>query len=117
MFYKYNDIQYNNFYTIPKEFILNKKFKKISLESKLFYGLLLDRLNLSIKNNWFDKDGNYYFYFSVEETMKTFNISNKTAIKIYRELEECDLLFVKRQGVGKPNILYLKKINFKKLDR
>ncbi|WP_064592291.1 replication initiator protein A [Streptobacillus moniliformis] len=112
MFYKYSDIQYNNFYTIPKELILNEKFKNISLDTKLFYGLLLERLNLSIKNSWIDEKGYYFFYFPINEIMKTFNISKMTAIKIFKELEESDLLFIKKQGIGKANKLYLKKIDF-----
>lgn len=110
-FYK-NDIEWNSYITIPKAFIINEEYKNISAETKLMYGLLIDRMKISIENKWIDEKGRCYLIYTVEEICTIFNLSNKTAIKVLKELEKLELLEKKRQGLRKPNLLYVKKINF-----
>lgn len=55
------------FYRIPKILFTSPKFRKLSCEAKLLYGLLLDRMQLSVKNRWLDADGKVYIYFSQEQ--------------------------------------------------
>ncbi|WP_064615239.1 replication initiator protein A [Streptobacillus moniliformis] len=106
------DISYQNFLTIPRDLIYNEKFKKLSLEAKLMYGLLMDRLKVSIKYNWIDSNGDVYLIYSINEIMQLLSISKPTAVKILKELEKFKMIEKKQQGLQKPNLLYLKKIDF-----
>ncbi|WP_449126109.1 replication initiator protein A (plasmid) [Staphylococcus chromogenes] len=97
------------FYQIPKVFFTNETYKNLSNDTKIAYGILRDRVELSIKNNWVDDLGNIYFIYTVKHLEIILNCGNKKAIKIKNELEEADLLEQKRLGLNKPNMLYLKK--------
>ena len=80
--YKANECLENNFYQIPKELFINPAYTKLSSDSKLLYGLLLDRLSISIKNNWVDKAGNIYLIFSRKEAQEKLNLSDKPVQKL-----------------------------------
>lgn len=97
------------FYRLPKVFFTNKKYLKMSNDSKMAYAILQDRIELSIKNNWIDEEGNVYFIFSNNKLEIILNFSEPTVIKIKKELIACDLLLQKRVGLNKPNQLYLLK--------
>ncbi|MCO4339626.1 replication initiator protein A [Staphylococcus agnetis] len=97
------------FYQIPKVFFTNEQYKKLSNDTKIAYGILRDRVELSIKNNWIDDLGNIYFIYTVKHLETILNCGNKKVIKIKKELEEAGLLDQKRLGLNKPNMLYLKK--------
>ncbi|HGN7262201.1 TPA: replication initiator protein A [Staphylococcus aureus] len=97
------------FYQIPKIFFTNEKYKKLSNDTKIAYGILRDRVDLSIKNNWVDELGNIYFIYTVKHLEIILNCGNKKVIKIKNELEDAGLLEQKRLGLNKPNMLYLKK--------
>ncbi|WP_341775156.1 replication initiator protein A [Staphylococcus hyicus] len=97
------------FYQIPKVFFTNDIYKKLSNDTKIAYGILRDRVELSIKNNWIDEFGNIYFIYTVKHLEIILNCGNKKVIKIKTELEEAGLLEQKRLGLNKPNMLYLKK--------
>ncbi|MCO4346609.1 replication initiator protein A [Staphylococcus agnetis] len=97
------------FYQIPKVFFTNEQYKKLSNDTKIAYGILRDRVELSIKNNWVDDLGNIYFIYTVKHLETILNCGNKKVIKIKSELEEAGLLEQKRLGLNKPNMLYLKK--------
>ena len=97
------------FYQIPKVFFTNEQYKKLSNDTKIAYGILRDRVELSIKNNWVDDLGNIYFIYTVKQLETILNCGNKKVIKIKNELEEAGLLEQKRLGLNKPNMLYLKK--------
>lgn len=98
-----------SFYRIPKELFTSEKYKHISTDAKVLYGLLLDRNSLSIKNKWVDDRGYIYIYFSRQEVMETLGFGDKTVTKIFKELKEVDLIEEKRQGLGKANIIFVKK--------
>lgn len=97
------------FYRLPKVFFINELYKKLSNDAKIAYALLQDRLELSIKNDWFDEEGSIYFLFGNEQLGEILNCSKPTVIKIKKELQKCDLLEEKRMGLSKSNRLFLLK--------
>lgn len=109
-FYGKEAEQYS-FYKIPKLLFTDDHFKKISVEAKVLYGLMLDRMSLSVKNQWMDVEGRAYIYYSLEDIMDALGCSNKKAISIMKELDTdagIGLIEKKRQGQGKPTMIYLK---------
>lgn len=97
------------FYRVPKAFFTNEKYKKMSSDSKLLYGLLLERVGLSLKNEWVDEEKRIYIYFSREEAMEMLGIKKDKTIKLFKELQKYDLIKEIRQGLNKPNKIYVKK--------
>lgn len=101
-----------SYYMLPKILIKDEVFRQLSAESKILYACLLERTSLSFKNRWIDEENRVYIFFTIEEIMKTLCISNKTAIKIMNELDKdsggIGLIERKKQGLGKPNIIYVK---------
>lgn len=98
-----------SFYRIPKVLFTEERFKSISAEAKVLYGLLLDRMSLSARNGWLDDEGRVYIIFSVEDIMTSMGCANQKAAKLLYELEsKCSLIERKRQGLGKPNLIYVK---------
>ena len=97
------------FYRIPKALFTNPAYRSISTDAKVLYGLLLDRMSLSARNDWLDEQGRVYIVFTVEEIMESLACGNKKAVGLLRELEtEAGLIERKRQGLGKPNLIYVK---------
>ena len=76
----------------------------------MLYGLLLDRMHLSVKNGWTDKQGRIYQFFTVKEAQDKLRFGHEKICKLFSELEQADLIVRKRQGQGKPSIIYLKKV-------
>lgn len=95
------------FYQLPKVFFTNEKYMQLSNDAKIAYALLKDRLELSIKNNWFDENGDIYFIFTNEKLKTILNCHDGKLTKIKKELSKADLLEQVRCGQGKPNKLYL----------
>lgn len=97
------------FYRIPKVLFSNARFKDLSMEAKFLYGILLDRMELSAKNGWLDEKGRVYIIFTIEEVMDCLGCANKKAGSLLAELEKkADLIYRKRQGLGRPNLIYVK---------
>lgn len=96
------------FYKVPKVLCTDDEFRKLSSDAKLLYGLLLDRVSLSKKNGWIDGNGHVYVIFTLENIMYALNCCDKTATKMLVELEKHGLIERKRQGQGKPVIIYVK---------
>lgn len=98
-----------SFYRIPKLLFLAPEFKQISVEAKVLYGLLLDRMSLSAKNGWLDEQGRVYIIFSIVDIMEAMGCADQKAGKLLQELEQkAGLIVRKRQGLGKPNLIYVK---------
>ena len=98
-----------SFYRVPKALVKADLFQKMSGDAKLLYAVLLDRMSLSIKNGWQDKHGNAYIICTIEEVMDSIHCARQKAVKLLDELEqEFRLIERRRQGLGKPNLLYVK---------
>ena len=97
------------FYRVPKVLFTNERFWNISADAKMLYGILLDRMSLSAKNGWIDKNGRVYIIFTIDEAKMALNCAEQKAIKLLSELEKkAGLIERKRQGLGKPNLIYVK---------
>ena len=98
-----------SFYRIPKALFTDAQFKSISVEAKIIYGILLDRMSLSRKNGWLDSEGRVYIFYTVEEITEAFHCAAQKAVKLLAELEnKAGLIERKRQGLGRPNLIYVK---------
>ena len=101
-----------SFFKFPKPFIYDEKYKTLSNNAKMLYMLLFDRLELSLKNGWHDKEGNVFQYYTNEQLMIDLNCnSNNTIIKIKKELKDAGLMTEVRQGMKLPNRIYLDALN------
>lgn len=110
-YYKINEVLEHKYYQVPQELFINPLYKdKLNSDSKILYGFLLDRLTLSIKHSWYDENGNIYLIFTREEVQEKLNLSEKTVIKAFRQLNEVNLIKEKRQGLGRPNLIFVGKI-------
>ena len=105
-----------SFYRVPKVLFTAECFKSLSCEAKVLYGLMLDRMSLSIKNRWFDEEDRVYIIFTVEEIMELLGCGRQKAIKNIAELDSekgIGLIEKKRLGLGKPNVIYVKNFMIK----
>ncbi|HDD0732944.1 replication initiator protein A [Staphylococcus xylosus] len=104
------EIQKEKFYQLPKVFFTNPKYTKLSNDAKITWSILRDRLDLSIRNNWVDKNGDIFFIYTNEKLKSILNISSPNKLsKIKKELTQADLFSQIRVGLNKPNKLYIKK--------
>ena len=97
-----------SFYRIPKLLFQDSRFQPLSTDAKTLYGILLDRMGLSVKNGWLDEQGRVYIIFPVQEVMDALGCADNKATKLFRELEKFGLIERKRRGLGKPNLIYVK---------
>lgn len=100
-----------SFYRVPKMLFTEACFQSLSCEAKILYGLMLDRMGLSVKNQWFDEKNRVYIIFTVEEIMDLLGCGRQKAVRSIAELDGekgIGLIEKKRMGQGKPNIIYVK---------
>ena len=97
-----------SFYRLPKALFVDTRFRGVSAEAKILYGLLLDRMGLSAKNGWTDDTGRVYIIFTTEEIMEALYYADNKATKLMKELEGIGLIERKRRGLGKPSLIYVK---------
>ena len=98
-----------SFYRVPKVMFTDPAFQDVSAEAKILYGLFLDRMGLSARNNWVDEQGRVYIIYTIDQIMKAIGCSDKKVNRMLRELEVvAGLIERKRQGLGKPNLIYVK---------
>ena len=96
------------FFKIPKFLFKDDRFKDLSCEAKLLYGLMLDRVHLSMMNRYYDReDGRFYIYYTLESITESLGCCEKTAVKRLRELKECNLIEISRQKKGRPSQIYV----------
>jgi len=108
-FYSTEAEQYS-FYRIPKTLFTDQRFKCVSMEAKVLYGLLLDRMGLFIRNGWLDKDGKVYTYFTFEDAVEMLNSGKDKVIRLFKELDKPNgigLIERRKQGQGKPTQIYV----------
>ena len=98
-----------SFYRVSKVLFTREQFKQLSAEAKILYGIMLDKLDLSVKNKWGDEKGRVYIIYTIEQIMEDMNCADQKATKLLDELEKkCGLIERKRQGLGKPNLIFVK---------
>ena len=98
-----------SFIRVPKIFFENEAYRSMSAEAKILYGFLLDRVSVSLKNGWKDEQDRVFIICTIEEIMEKIGCGNKKAIQLLAELEnKIGLIERKRQGLGKPNLIYVK---------
>ena len=104
-----------SFIRIPTLLFTDDQYKYVSADAKILYGILLARMDLSAKNGWIDDQGRVYIICTLSEIMEKLNCADNKATKLMNELEDkCGLIERKRQGLGKPNLIYVK--NFLPVD-
>lgn len=103
---KINEVKNNTFYQLP-QWLFDPEYKDMSLRAKVVYALIFDRRSLSLENNWYDKNGDVYMYFTNQQMMEKLNCSEKTIISSKKELEKYGLIKEVRQGSNRPNRLYI----------
>jgi len=97
-------------YRIPKTLFTDQRFKGMSMEAMVLYGLMLDRMGLSIRNGWLDKDGRVYIYFTLEDAVGMLNSGKDKVIRLFKELDKPNgigLIERRKQGQGKPTRIYV----------
>lgn len=98
-----------SFYRVPKVLFTKEQFRQLSAEAKILYGIMLDKLDLSVKNKWGDDNGRVYIIYTIEQIMADMNCADQKATKLLDELEKkCGLIERRRQGLGKPNLIFVK---------
>ena len=100
-----------SFYRVPRLLIKDERFKGLSSDAKLLYGLMLDRMSLSMKNGWLDDENRAYIIYTVDAIMEDLGCAKATCVKIMKELDTengIGLIEKKRRGLGKPDIIYVK---------
>jgi hypothetical protein len=110
-YYHGNEAEAYSFYRIPKVLFTHDYFRFLSSDAKILYGLMLDRMGLSIKNGWFDEYDRVYIIFTLDDVVETMNCGKDKAVKILAELDAdkgIGLIERVRRGQGKPSVIYLR---------
>lgn len=108
-FYYGPEAEQFSFYRIPKVLFEAESVKNISTDAKLLYGLMLDRMQLSAKNKWYDENGRIYIYYTLKQIMKSLGCAKQKAVKLLDELErDAELIERERIGLNKPNRIFVK---------
>ena len=97
-----------SYFRIPKALFQDSRFRQLSTDARTLYGILLDRMSLSVKNGWLDEQGRVYIIYTVREVQESLCCAEHKAVKLFRELEQIDLIERKRRGLGRPSLIYVK---------
>ena len=97
-----------SYYRIPKALFQDSRFRQLSTDARTLYGILLDRMSLSAKNGWLDEQGRVYIIYTVREVQESLCCAEHKAVKLFRELEQADLIERKRRGLGRPSLIFVK---------
>lgn len=106
-----------SFFRIPRALMSDEKYHGLSTDAKLLYGLMLDRMGLSIQNRWLDEQDRAFIYFTLEEAQGVLVCGHNKAVRIMSELEEYSLIERHRQGQGKPAKIYVKTISTENMEQ
>lgn len=101
-----NEVEKYQYFRLPK-WLFKEPYKKLSNNAKIMYALLYNRLDLSLESKWHDRNGQVFMYFTTAEFCEELGCSEKTVTKIKKELVTSGLLREERQGLTKPNRLYI----------
>ena len=108
--YKINETMQHTYYQMPQELFENEKYKYLSIEAKVIYSFLLNRMNLSRINHWINNCGEIYLIYTRKEIQCKLNLSDKPVTRAFKELRDAELIKEEKQGFGKPNLIYIGKI-------
>lgn len=108
-YYYGNEADQYTFYRLPKVLFTDSRYKTLSDGAKILYGLMLDRMGLSIKNGWLDEENRVYIYFTLEDSQEYMNCGHNKGVKLMAELDTIGLVERVKQGQGKPARVYVKK--------
>ena len=109
-FYGSEAEQYS-FYRIPKILLTDRRYKGVSMEAKVLYGLMLDRMGLSVRNGWLDDEGRVYIYFTLDDALAMLGCGKDKAVRLFKELDVSGgigLIERRKQGQGRPARIYVK---------
>ena len=107
LYYYGEDVLSKSFLILPKELVFTESLAKMSAKSKILYCVLRERLILSARNNWKDENGRIYLIYSIEKMAQDLFYSRATIMRMMDELENLGLIERRKQGLGKPNLVYL----------
>lgn len=110
-YYRGEEANQFSFYRVPKVLFQHDKFKRLSSDAKLLYGLMLDRMSLSARNQWLDDENRVFIIYTIENIAEDLGCGRDKAIKTLAELDSkkgIGLLEKKKRGLGKPDIIYVK---------
>jgi len=111
-FYKIKEVQQHKYYQVPKELFTNPRYKTtLNNDAKMLYAILLDRMELSRTNGWVEDDGTIYLIFKREELSDILGLCETTVWRAMKQLKAVGLIGEKRQGLTKPNLIYIGKID------
>ena len=111
--YKINEVTQHKYYQVPKELYINPRYKTvINNDAKMLYALLLDRMELSRTNGWVEDDGTIFLIFKREDLADMLGICVTTVWRAIKQLKEVGLIEEKRQGLNRPNLIYIGKIDY-----
>ncbi len=108
-YYMGNEAEQYVFYRFPKALITNEAYAGVSDGAKILYGLMLDRMGLSVRNRWLDANGRVYIFYPLDEVQEAMHCGHNKGVKIMAELEAIGLIERVRRGQGKPTLIYVKK--------
>ena len=97
-----------SYFRILKALFQDSRFRQLSTDARTLYGILLDRMSLSAKNGWLDEQGRVYIIYTVREVQESLCCAEHKAVKLFRELEQADLIERKRRGLGRPSLIFVK---------
>lgn len=103
-----------SFIRIPRMLLTEDTFSSLTLQSKMVYSILLDRMSLSMKNGWFDEENRVYIIYQISEIQADLGFSKRKAMDYLSELEEFGLVKKKKRGFGLPSIIYVKSFMIQK---
>ena len=106
-----NEAEQYSFYRIPKTLFTDRRFKGVSMEAKVLYGLMLDRMGLSVRNGWLDSGNRVYIYFTLDDALELLGCGKDKAVRLFKELDKpsgIGLIERVKQGQGKPARIYVK---------
>ena len=112
-YYKSNETLSHKYYQIPQKLFESSLYKdNLNSDSKILYAFLLDRLSLSNRNHWVDNNNRIFLIFTRQEVQEKLGLSEKTVTKAFKQLSDVNLIEEKRQGLGKPNLIYVAKVQY-----
>ena len=108
-YFTIQDAEQFTFFRIPKVLFTGERYKDMTTDARVLYGILLDRVSLSVKNNWVDEEGRVFIIFTREEAQELLGYSKPKIVNLFKELQKVQLIEETKQGLNKPNIIYVKK--------